>query len=105
MARTPQQQQPPNPSVIDPDNVPETLCYGRFFIHWTGQLGTLTFTHDRPDVGPAFENDTVNVRGIVRARIVMPLENAVALRDLLNRVIKTEQSGTTTPEAGGSTRH
>jgi hypothetical protein len=35
--------------TIDPYNVPEILCIGRFNIAITGAFATLTFTHERPD--------------------------------------------------------
>jgi hypothetical protein len=35
--------QPKQPTVIDPDNVPETLCDGQFNVTMTGPLRNLDF--------------------------------------------------------------
>jgi hypothetical protein len=51
--------QPQQPEVVDPDNVPETLCEGSFNISFTGPLAVITFTHLRPEAGPLFTG-TVN---------------------------------------------
>jgi hypothetical protein len=102
MAAQPQQ----NISVIDPDNVPETLCDGRFNIHPHGRLATLTFTCSRPDADDLFRDGTINAKEVVRARITMTIENMAALRDLLVRTIKTEKEATpATTGASGGTRH
>jgi hypothetical protein len=96
------QSQPP---TIDPDNVPETLCDGRFYLTWSGtQLATLTFTHARPDASPLFDQNSVNDRFVVRARIVMSLPNLIGLRDVLNRSIQEGQVPAPAA-AGGPVRH
>ena len=97
MAQQPQQQR----QVIDPDNIPEILCDGRFNFHPHGVLATLTFTCERAEPNDLF-GGTVNVRDVVRARITMTLNSMVALRDLLSRVIQTPSGA---PAAGGSTHH
>jgi hypothetical protein len=95
----------PQPPTIDPDNVPETLCDGRFYLTWSGnQLATLTFTQVRPDAGPLFDQNAVHDRSVVRARIVMSLPNLIALRDILNQSI--QEGETPVPAAaGGPVRH
>jgi len=95
-----QSQQPP---VTDPDSVPEILCDGQFNVAIIGGLATLTFTHLRPEATTMFQDGTLSPRAIVRARIVITVDNLVALRDLLNRVIQSPN--TPTPPAGGSTKH
>ena len=103
MAQPPQpQQQPQYLPVVDPDHVPETLCDGRLHIHAHGPLATLTFTHARPRATDLFVG-TINNEEVVRARITMTLNNFVALRDLLDRVIQSPD--TPTPAAGGATKH
>ena len=37
-----------DPPTVDPDNVPETICIGKFDVLANGPLATLTFTHVRP---------------------------------------------------------
>jgi hypothetical protein len=95
--------QPQQLPAIDPDNVPETLCDGQFYISVVGGNATLTFTHARPDATAMFKNGAIDAKSVVRARIVMTLGNLVALRDLLNRIIQSPN--TPAPPAGGSTRH
>jgi hypothetical protein len=92
--------QPKQPTVIDPDNVPETLCDGQFNVTMTGPYAILTFTHTRPDVTIMFRDGLIDAKSIVRARIVTPMNNLVALRDLLNRII--QDPGTPVPPAGGT---
>ena len=89
------------PPAIDPDNVPEVLCEGRLYLTWSGDLATLTFTHARPKAGPLLGSDQLELESIVRARVVMKLGNMIALRDLLNDKIRTDQTvptGGATPE-------
>lgn len=87
--------------VVDPDNVPETLCIGKFNIAISAAgLATLTFTHVRPKVGPLLDGGTIDEESIVRARIVTNTDNLVALRDLLNTVIRGNSASTTV--TGGS---
>lgn len=73
------------PSAADPDNVPETLCVGRFNLAYSGPLATLTFTHVRCKAGPLIDEGRSEAESIVRARIVTTIENLRALRDLLNQ--------------------
>jgi hypothetical protein len=95
--------QPEQPPVIDPDNVPEIVCDGRFNISVTGSLATLTFTHVRPDPTALLRDGTVNPNSVVRARIVLTIQNLAALRDLLDRVIQRPE--VPAPPSGGSTKH
>jgi hypothetical protein len=96
----------PPPPVIDPDNVPETLCDGLFNLSFSGQLAILTFTHLRPDAMQMFAKTTIVPSAIVRARIAMHLQNLVALRDFLNTHVQTTATGVRpTPATGGATKH
>jgi hypothetical protein len=75
-----------SPPVIDPDNVPEILCDGQFYVSTAGNLATLTFTHVRQDATLMFRG--VNEpSAVVRARIVLTDVRLAALRDLLNQLI------------------
>jgi hypothetical protein len=93
---------PMPPIVTDPDNVPEMLCDGQLNVVVTGTYATLTFTRIRPDVTVMFRDGWIDPKSIVRARIVTSLNNLVALRDLLNRII--QDPNTPVPPAGG-TKH
>jgi hypothetical protein len=95
--------QPEQPAVTDPDNIPEILCDGQLNVSVAGNLATLTFTHVRPDATTLFRDGTIDHRAVVRARIVISVPNLVAFRDLLNRVIQAPN--TPAPPAGGPTRH
>jgi len=88
---------PPIPPTIDPDNVPETLCDGPFYLTWSGRLGTLTFSCVRPKADVLFGQGKVNSTTIVRARVVMTVENLVALREALTASIKVEPGAAPTP--------
>jgi len=89
--------------AADPDNVPETLCCGRFNLSFlAGSLATLTFTHPLPKAGPLFYSNEIHEESVVRARIVMHLDNLVALRNFLNEAIKSDPASMTTPASGGS---
>ena len=80
---------PNEPPGVDPDNVPETLCIGKFNVMFgPGPLATLTFTHVRNKAGPLIDKGKVEQESVVRARIVTVAENMVALRDLLNAMLK-----------------
>jgi hypothetical protein len=92
------QQQTQSPPVVDPDATPETLCDGRINIHWHANLATLTFTHSRPIAAELFSGEA-KIEDVVRARVVMSVPNIVALRDLLNKVIK---DGSGQAPAGGA---
>ena len=87
--------------AANPDNVPETICIGKFNVSMTAPLATLTFTHARPKVGPPMDNGVIDLESVVRARIVTSVENLVALRDPLNKII---QNPSTATSAGGSSR-
>ena len=102
MARQPRQ--PQQPPAVDPNNVPETLCNGMFNLTWQRDLGILTFTHPRPQVGPLFANGTLTDEYIVRARIVMNSANITALRDFLSKKVKSSADGPSSG-SGGETQH
>ncbi len=92
------EQSPPS----DPENVPEILCDGQFNVTITGPVATLTFTHMRPDPMALFRDGKIDLKAIVRARIVTSMNNLIALRDVLNRII--QDPSTPVPPAGG-TKH
>jgi hypothetical protein len=46
--------QPQQPDVIDPDNIPETICDGAFNLSFVGPNAVITFTHMRPEAEPLF---------------------------------------------------
>jgi len=88
------------PIVTDPNNVPEMLCDGPFNVTVAGPFATLTLTHGRPDATALFRDGNTDFKPIVRARIVTSMNNLVAMRDLLNRII--QDPGTPVPPAGGT---
>jgi hypothetical protein len=95
---TDQVQEPP---TVDPDNIPETLCVGKFNVaQGPGPLVTLTFTNARPRVGALLDQNVVSMENVVRARIVTTIDNLSALRDLLNTII--QEPGAPEASAGGS---
>ena len=77
------------PTVTDPDNVGELSCNGPVNVSIVGDRAVLTFTHVRPDATALFRDGTMNPIMIVRARIVITLENLNALRDLFNRLAQS----------------
>src|SRR3954468_21620747 len=94
-----------DPPAVDPDNIPETLCVGRFSIFLNGPLGTLTFTHVRPQAGPMIDHETNKFESVVRARIVTTVDNLMALRDLLNTTLQTQEQVTPVGTGGSAKRH
>jgi hypothetical protein len=93
-------QQPLRAIAVDPDHVSEVLCDGAVYLTWAGNLGTLTFTHARPNAASLFANDLIENEFVVRARVVMSLSNMIALRDLLNDKIRSDQAGAASASAG-----
>ncbi len=96
---------PQQPPTVDPDNVVETLCLGRFNLSISPPLATLTFTHLRPRIGPLIDSGTIETESVVRARVVTSLENLAALRDLLNKVFQEDLAGAVVHSGGPSTQH
>jgi len=93
-------------AVSDPDGVPEYVCDGPFNISVLGPLATITFTHIRPEVSQLFANATFVPNAVVRARIVLNLQNLTALKDTLNAFIQTVTANESpAPATGGATRH
>src|SRR2546425_2825529 len=77
-----------HPSVIDPDNIPETFATGPLNIEVTGPVAILTFTHARNDISDLMAGkQPPAVSAVVRARIVMPAEALGVLRDVINQMI------------------
>jgi hypothetical protein len=86
------------PPTIDPDNIPETLCIGRFNLSpGPGPLVMLTFTNVRNRAADLIDNGRLVPESVVRARIVTTIENMVALRDLLNNSIQEKSSDAGAP--------
>ena len=74
-----------------------------FNVSVVGSLATLTFTHVRPEPTALLRDGTINPNSVVRARIVLTINNLLALRDLLDRVI--QKTDIPAPPSGGPTRH
>src|ERR1700730_2777070 len=91
--------------VTDPDNVGEVSCDGPINVSVAGDRAILTFAHVRPDATTLFRDGTIDPIAIVRARIVITIENLNALRDLLNRLVQSGGAAATPSTVGGSTRH
>ncbi|WP_424630405.1 hypothetical protein [Bradyrhizobium sp. SYSU BS000235] len=81
-----------NLPTTDPDNVAETICLGKFNIQLGGPWATLLFTHPRPRVGPLVDEGKLVIESVVRARIVMSIDNLVAMRDLLDSLLRDVQT-------------
>ncbi len=96
---------PKEPPTVDADNVPETLCLGRFNLSISPPLATLTFTHLRPKVAPLIDNGAIEPESVVRARIVISLENLAAMRDVLNKVFQEKETGAAIQSGGPTTQH
>lgn len=94
--------QPQDASATDPDDVPETLCIGKFNV-LLGPLSTITFTHSRPKARQLIDNGVVEYESVVRARVVTTYDNMVALRDLLDQLIKSADVTPGPPSTGGGT--
>jgi hypothetical protein len=95
---------PPEPPGRDPDNIPETLCLGKFNITVNSAgLVTITFTNVRPKIGPLPDSGQIEDESVVRARIVTTIDNAATLRDVLNSMIQN-QPGTPATASGGSSK-
>ena len=75
--------------VVDPDNVPETICFGNLNVAiGPSGLSTITFTHPRPKVGALFEKGEISNESVVRARIVTTTKNLVALREIVTNLLQ-----------------
>jgi hypothetical protein len=93
-----------DPTTIDPDNVPEILCVGKFNVSTSvAGLITFTFTHARPKAGPLLDANQIDEENVVRARIVTTIDNAIGLRNILDSIIKKQPSGPAADDAGSST--
>jgi len=79
------------PVASDPDGVSEIICDGRLNFTTRGSLATLTFFHDRPKLSGS--SGQVEYESVVRARIILPLQNAVALRDLISKCLSVRECG------------
>jgi hypothetical protein len=80
-----------NPPVSDPNQVPNTLCDGQINVSVHAPLATITFTVNRPKPTQLF-NGTVDLEAIVAARVTVTIPQAVSLRNLLEQVVKTQES-------------
>ena len=89
-----QQQQITHPKVIDPKNVEETFANGPVNMTTIGSCTTLTFTNVRPDTAQAISGGQVTDHyAVVVARITVPSEIAVEIKNLLNRAIVDQPVG------------
>ena len=80
-----------DPPGVDPDKVPEVFCAGQFNVSFaTSGFCTMTFTHLRAKAGSLLDAGQIDMESVVRARIVMPMDSMIALRNLLNAVIQDQ---------------
>ena len=93
------------PQTADPDRVPETLCDGPFNVSFGGGRALLTCTHPRAKAGPLVDRGQVEIELIVRARIAFSMDNLVALRDLLNRLVPRDPPAEGAAASGGANIH
>jgi hypothetical protein len=84
-----------DPPVSDPDNIPETLCLGKFNVAISPPLGQIIFTHLRAKAGPLLDGAQLQHETVVRARIVTSVDNLIALRDALNAMLKDAPTSST----------
>jgi hypothetical protein len=89
--------------ISDPRSVAEAMCDGPFALSWSGRLGTACFAVVRPDPQQLFDGSGQQSDAIVLSRVTMTIENWVAMRDLLNRLLPAEQVDK--PPASGSSVH
>jgi hypothetical protein len=86
------------PEAADPNAIPEVFCAGPVNLVITGAVSTLTFMHIRKSAANIFKDFTPETTEcVVKARVIMPIEDLVALKDLIDRMVKVE------PIAPGST--
>src|SRR5690349_9553501 len=84
-----------HPVACDPDRVVETCANGPINVQGFGSICTLTFTAVRPkDVGALMKGAATDYSAVVVSRLVLPVENAIELRNLLNRTFADK------PQAG-----
>jgi hypothetical protein len=87
-------------TIVDPDNIPETLVTGPFNIQITGPLAVMTFTHLRNDPNDVFSRkNPPRAEAIVRARLVIPLEGLLEIRKLIEGMVAKNKDapGTAAP--------
>jgi len=81
-------QQVVNPVTVDPNNVAEAYANGPVNVNVMGPCATLTFTNIRGDVGQLMKGGEITKHSaVVVARVTMPAESLVGLKDLLNKMI------------------
>jgi hypothetical protein len=107
MARSPTQpQQQSIPQIIDPENIPETLCVGPFNLAVMGPLAVFTFTHIRPQADPLVRQGNISHAAVVRARIVIPADDLTAVRNIINETLRNISGGAgSTSPVTGTVRH
>jgi hypothetical protein len=89
MAQSPQQ-----PSVVDSNNVQEIYANGLMSLNVMGSMVTLTFTNVRPDIEESLRGRPAKkLTAFVVARIAMPVERAMELRDMFNRTFGDKVAG------------
>jgi hypothetical protein len=78
---------PSRPPATDPNTVPEVFCAGPINLSIVGNFATLTFSHVRKSVADTFGDDSPTTReSVIRARVVIPIEGLMELKDMLGRV-------------------
>ena len=78
----------------DPDNVAEVFVNGPINCNVQGPFAQLTFTHVRAETRDLFDGKKLpKVATIVRARILLPLEQLNELRKLLDGIIGDAPAG------------
>lgn len=91
------------PTVIDPDNIPETPCIGKFHVQILHPIATLTFCHERPKADRLLNANQIEMENIVRARIVMTVNGLHALRNVLDELLKDMPQSGPVPAARSTT--
>ncbi|MCW5692496.1 MAG: hypothetical protein KIT48_09030 [Pseudolabrys sp.] len=87
------------PAVSDPHKITETFVNGPISLNIVNGLATLTLTTIRPDLHQAMSGAQVsNYDASVSARLVMPLNMLLEMKQLLNRSLQEQHL------AGGSAR-
>ena len=89
-------QQVLNPTLSDPNFVPETYVNGPINMSVMGQVATLTFTSVRPDVKQLFKGNVTDLSAVVVVRLALPLETLVQLREMLSQNVQPTPMNMTT---------
>lgn len=80
-------QQVIKPTFVDSSDVKPAYSNGPTNLTIIGPCGTLTFTNVTQPASDLFAGKQTGHIAVVSAKVTMPLEGIVGLRDLLNRMI------------------